>query len=50
MPKDFYEAIIRALKDGGFEKVKGGKGRHEKRRNEELGRSVTVPRSKSRHI
>jgi predicted RNA binding protein YcfA (HicA-like mRNA interferase family) len=49
MPKDFYDAIIRALKDGGFERVKGGKGSHEKWRNERLGLSVIVSRSKSRH-
>lgn len=49
MPKDFYDAIIRALKDAGFSKVDGGKGSHEKWRQAETGRTVIVPRSKSRH-
>ncbi len=49
MPKDFYPDIVRALKDAGFEQVKGGKGSHEKWRNEATAESVVVPRSKSRH-
>ena len=49
MPKDFYNDIIALLTAAGWAKVPGGKGSHEKWRNEESGKTVIVPRSKSRH-
>ena len=49
MPKDFYRDVTRILAEAGFEHVEGGKGSHEKWRNARTGRTVIVPRSKSRH-
>ena len=39
MPKGFYRDIARILAEHGFARVKGGKGSHEKWRND---RSITV--------
>ena len=49
MPKDFYDQLVRILRDHGCERVPGGKGSHEKWRSPINGRTTTVPRSKSRH-
>jgi predicted RNA binding protein YcfA (HicA-like mRNA interferase family) len=49
VPKDFYRDLVKILMAAGFEQVDGGKGSHEKWQNIETGKSVTVPRSKSRH-
>jgi predicted RNA binding protein YcfA (HicA-like mRNA interferase family) len=49
VPKDFYRNLTKILAAAGFEQVEGGKGSHEKWQNAETGRSVIVPRSKSRH-
>lgn len=49
MPKDFYLDIIKHLRGAGFAQVPGGKGSHEKWRNEALGLTVIVARAKSRH-
>jgi predicted RNA binding protein YcfA (HicA-like mRNA interferase family) len=45
----FYKPLIAILRDHGFVKIPGGKGSHEKWRNETIGRTVTVPKSKSRN-
>ena len=49
MPKDFYEQITVIMREAGCWRVEGGKGSHEKWRSPINGRTVTVPRSKSRH-
>ena len=49
MPKDFYRDLIKILSAAGWEKSDGGKGSHERGIQSETNRSVTVPRSKSRH-
>ena len=49
MVEDYYRAIIEILSQHGFEKVAGGKGSHEKWRNQVIGRTVIVPRSRRRH-
>ena len=49
LPKDFYRDLVKILMAGGFTQVDGGKGSHEKWQNADIGKSVTVPRSKSRH-
>jgi predicted RNA binding protein YcfA (HicA-like mRNA interferase family) len=49
VPNDFYRDLVKILMAAGFEQVDGGKGSHEKWQNIETGKSVTVPRSKSRH-
>lgn len=49
MPKDFYRDLTKILTETGFVKVEGGKGSHERWQNSETGKTVTVPRSKSRH-
>jgi predicted RNA binding protein YcfA (HicA-like mRNA interferase family) len=49
VPKDFYRDLTKILTAAGFEQEEGGKGSHEKWHNTDTGRSVTVPRSKSRH-
>lgn len=49
MPKDFYNDIIVLLNAAGWAKAPGGKGSHEKWRHAESGKTVIVPRSKSRH-
>lgn len=48
MPQGYYNELVAILRDHGWERVKGGKGSHEKWRGPD-GRTVTVPRSKSRH-
>ena len=49
MPKDYYPELARILTAAGWGPIKGGKGSHEKWRHEESGRTLIVPRSKSRH-
>ena len=45
----YYDQLIDVLKRHGCERVRGGKGSHEKWRSPLNGRVSTVPRSKSRH-
>ena len=49
MAKDFYERLVRIMSDHGCQRVDGGKGSHEKWCSPINRRTVTVPRSKSRH-
>jgi predicted RNA binding protein YcfA (HicA-like mRNA interferase family) len=49
LPKDFYRDLTRLLVNAGWNPVDGGKGSHEKWRHDTSGRTVIVPRSKSRH-
>ncbi|MEO8927620.1 MAG: type II toxin-antitoxin system HicA family toxin [Caulobacteraceae bacterium] len=49
MPKDFYDQIVAVMREEGCWRVDGGKGSHEKWRSPINNRTVTVPRSKSRH-
>ena len=49
MPKDFYDQLVAAMRSAGCTRVDGGKGSHEKWRSPINNRTVTVPRSKSRH-
>ena len=49
MPKDFYREVTKILTAAGFAKVEGGKGSHERWHESETLKTVTVPRSKSRH-
>ena len=50
MVEGFYNQLVEVLKAHGFERVRGGKGSHEKWRNEHVGRSAHVPRNcKTRH-
>ena len=49
MPKDFYRDLTKILVAAGWEKADGGKGSHEKWVHTASGKSVIVPRSKSRH-
>jgi predicted RNA binding protein YcfA (HicA-like mRNA interferase family) len=49
VPKDFYRDLTKILVAAGFVQVEGGKGSHERWYNSETGKTVTVPRSKSRH-
>jgi predicted RNA binding protein YcfA (HicA-like mRNA interferase family) len=49
LPKDFYRELARILTANGWAKGEGGKGSHEKWINTRTGRSIIVPRSKSRH-
>ncbi|HEY2050235.1 MAG TPA: type II toxin-antitoxin system HicA family toxin [Caulobacteraceae bacterium] len=49
MAKDFYDQIIAIAREHGCWRVDGGKGSHERWRSPINGRTVTVPRSKSRH-
>jgi len=49
MPHDFYPDIVQLLVDAGWERVRGGKGSHEKWRKGGHGRTVLVARTKSRH-
>jgi len=46
---DFYRELARVLMDAGWARVPGGRGNHEKWRHAGSGRTVIVPRSKSRH-
>ncbi len=45
----FYDDLIPILRANGCHRVKGGKGSHEKWFSPINDRTVTVPRSKSRH-
>jgi predicted RNA binding protein YcfA (HicA-like mRNA interferase family) len=47
--RDFYDEIARLLRQAGWSKTSGGKGRHEKWADADKKRIVIVPRSKSRH-
>ncbi|BBF94502.1 type II toxin-antitoxin system HicA family toxin [Blastochloris tepida] len=49
MTKDFYAELARLLRDAGWQPVPGGKGSHEKWRHRDTGRTLIVPRTKSRH-
>lgn len=49
MPHDFYPELSRLLRAAGWTRITGGKGSHERWRNEASGRILTVPRTKSRH-
>jgi predicted RNA binding protein YcfA (HicA-like mRNA interferase family) len=49
VPKDFYRELAKILSEGGWRRIEGGKGSHEKWQNRETGHVVIVPRSKSRH-
>jgi predicted RNA binding protein YcfA (HicA-like mRNA interferase family) len=46
---DFYRDVTRILRDAGWTAVEGGKGSHEKWRHAISGKTVIVPRTKSRH-
>jgi predicted RNA binding protein YcfA (HicA-like mRNA interferase family) len=46
---DYYKDITSILGQAGWRQVPGGKGSHEKWRHPKSGRTVIVPRSKSRH-
>lgn len=49
MPDDFYREVTRILTGAGWRRTEGGKGSHQKWRHPENGRTVIVPRTKSRH-
>lgn len=49
MTKDFYRDLAKLLSEAGWAPTEGGKGSHEKWRHAATGRTVIVPRSKSRH-
>jgi predicted RNA binding protein YcfA (HicA-like mRNA interferase family) len=49
LPKDFYREVTRILRDAGWTQTDGGKGSHEKWRHAISGKTVIVPRSRSRH-
>jgi len=49
LPKDFYRDLVRILSAACWAKADGGKGSHEKWVEAATGKSVIVPRSKSRH-
>ena len=49
MVANFYKDLARLLGQAGWERIAGGKGSHEKWRHGDSGRTVIVPRSKSRH-
>ena len=49
MAKDFYPELARLLRAAGWHRVPSGKGSHEKWADEATGRTIAVPRSKSRH-
>jgi predicted RNA binding protein YcfA (HicA-like mRNA interferase family) len=46
---DFYRDVTRILRDAGWNPAEGGKGSHEKWRHAISGKTVIVPRTKSRH-
>jgi predicted RNA binding protein YcfA (HicA-like mRNA interferase family) len=51
MPKTFYRDLIAELLTLGFVRIKGGKGSHEKWRNDLTNTNVTVPHNiYSRHM
>ena len=45
----FYDQLVEIMTEHGCWRVPGGKGSHEKWRSPINNRTVTVPRSKSRH-
>jgi predicted RNA binding protein YcfA (HicA-like mRNA interferase family) len=49
LPTDYYRDPTAVLRQNGWSRVEGGKGSHEKWRHAPSGRTVIVPRSKSRH-
>ncbi|MBK5962377.1 hypothetical protein CCR97_29925 [Rhodoplanes elegans] len=49
MPKDFYPELARLLREAGWQRVAGGKGSHEKWQHAATGRTLILPRTKSRH-
>jgi predicted RNA binding protein YcfA (HicA-like mRNA interferase family) len=49
VPDDFYRDVTRILSEAGWRRDIGGKGSHQKWRHAESGRTVIVPRTKSRH-
>jgi len=49
LPKDFYRDFTHLLREAGWTLADGGKGSHEKWRHPVTGKTVIVPRSKSRH-
>jgi predicted RNA binding protein YcfA (HicA-like mRNA interferase family) len=49
VPDDFYRDVTRILSEAGWRRDNGGKGSHQKWRHAESGRTVIVPRTKSRH-
>lgn len=50
MPNHYYRELTDRLGAAGFVNVPGGKGSHEKWRNGESGRQVTVPAKPLRHM
>jgi predicted RNA binding protein YcfA (HicA-like mRNA interferase family) len=49
VPKDFYLDLVKLLAAAGWKQVDGGKGSHEKWRSSSSGRTVIIPRTRSRH-
>jgi predicted RNA binding protein YcfA (HicA-like mRNA interferase family) len=49
VPKDYYRELTKILSAAGWVKANGGKGSHEKWVLALTGKSIIVPRSKSRH-
>jgi len=49
LAKDYYREVAAILRQAGWILTDGGKGSHEKWRHAISGRTVIVPRSKSRH-
>lgn len=49
MAKDFYDQLVEIMRAHGCFQIPGGKGSHEKWKSPINDRTVTVPRSKSRH-
>lgn len=49
MPHDLYPDLARILKAAGWQRLSGGKGSHEKWRHPASGKTLVVPRTKSRH-
>jgi predicted RNA binding protein YcfA (HicA-like mRNA interferase family) len=45
----YYEELVKIMREHGCFRVPGGKGSHQKWKSPINGRTVTVPRSKSRH-
>jgi predicted RNA binding protein YcfA (HicA-like mRNA interferase family) len=45
----YYDELVRIMTEHGCTHVPGGKGSHQKWKSPINGRTVTVPRSKSRH-
>ena len=45
----YYDELVKLMTENGCVRVPGGKGRHQKWKSPINGRTVIVPRSKSRH-